>query len=309
MRRLAAIALLGLPACLLLTTPEQPWACETDADCHDGLRCRTLFRIARPTCVASDECGLDQDCRDHGALAWCQGGTCRQPECSADRECVPYRCVDHRLCGGYCYQSADCSPGAACVDKVCVRIPCKDPGPCEGGRCRDGYCATDCDVVGCESGFACYSGRCRCTADSTVCGVYACDKYTGKCQTSCAYGSDCAPGFSCVSGRCVRCSGTPLPCEKQTSCGLPGCTSVDRCGAGTLDCTKFNLYWCENVVGCWWADGCNGTAQCADQKASMCELLACKTTKGCTGTPLVKCREQSAVECSTIAGCANDATP
>lgn len=312
MRRLFALALLGLPACLLLTTPEDPWACTSDADCRDGQRCRSRVQRSWATCVNEDECGMDEHCRDFGGVwARCEGGLCRRPGCVADRDCAPYACKNHWQCTDTCTWAGDCAPGHSCVEHACAPTPCKDTTACDGGRCLDGFCTTDCDASGCASGFECSEGRCRC--QGTVCGAHACDA-NGLCRTPCDADWHCRKGFSCFGGKCLHCNGTPLPCEKQPSCTLPGCALVDRCGGGAIVCDGLSPFYCGLVKGCTWSGGkcTGGTLTCGDVAPDSCakfDWAGCALTKACAGTPTVSCRAQTPATCAEVRGCANDDKP
>lgn len=303
MRWVFAILLASLPACLLLTEPDVPWPCTTNADCSADTQCRFLYNNFTYKCVAPDACFKDNDCQDHGYGYTCASGTCLAPECATDAACAPFRCLGFN-CARTCGSDEQCASGYSCVGNTCVRTLCSGPTPCRGHHCSDGQCATSCNRSGCEPGYECRLDRCQCAPGSGVCGAYVCAG--GVCRTSCSINDDCATGYRCHSGSCVRCVGTPLGCANQPKCAVvAGCTASDLCEGGILDCATLSTTVCPIIKGCSVAgSACVGTASCADLTVASCSAFKpCAVGKSCAGTVIARCAEQPVAGCEGIAGC------
>jgi peptidoglycan-associated lipoprotein len=110
--------------------PKTP-ACETTADCKDGLACVNRQCVQ---CASAADCGDGQTCED---------GACKaKPECAADLDCP-----DGKVCQGgtcqACAQDNECGVAGKCVDGACQRAKpcqadddCADDEDCLGGVCQ-----------------------------------------------------------------------------------------------------------------------------------------------------------------------------
>lgn len=238
--------------------------------------------------------------------------------CASDLDCAEGSCLEG-LCVT-CRSSADCEPGATCLDGW--------PG---------GYCASPCEYVGTgeeginsgtptcpredlvcaqygEAGQVCLRG---CVADADCGSAYACTE-DGYCRPSCTADAQCGSGRSCAAdGTCQA---------GAAAAGSPGaaCTDDPQCtvGAGAL-CARAADGWpggtclssCADAVG--GADACPAETVCLifDQQtdSSWC-LQACASNFDCrpeyycqpvdgTGFCMARC-DASAVSFCTDAGLA-----
>ena len=102
-----------------------------------------------------------------------------------------------------CFETADCSSGAVCLDASCVRL-CATDEDCNDTslRCVEFVCqqpapALECDQP-CPSGTSCLDG---------------------ECLTSCAHSCECSSGQICEDGVCTALSPqTPRPCGTDCDC-------------------------------------------------------------------------------------------
>ncbi len=130
---LAAVALVGSFA--LTGCPKKKAktpACETAADCKDGLAC------IDKTCQL---CKADADCGDGMA---CKAGQCvAKPECSTDDDCGDGKVCKANKCTA-CAADAECGPGGKCQAGACARPKaCKSDEECEEDEdCVNGRCLT-----------------------------------------------------------------------------------------------------------------------------------------------------------------------
>ena len=125
---LVCLATVGLVASCK-KKPKTP-ACETTADCKDGLAC------VNRQCV---ECGSDADCGDGMT---CQDGACKaKPECDNDADCPNGGVCQAGACKA-CQADAECGVGGKCQAGACQRPkPCKVDEDCDDDEdCIDGRC-------------------------------------------------------------------------------------------------------------------------------------------------------------------------
>jgi hypothetical protein len=160
-------------------------ACETDADCEDGL-CLVSKHCSR-ACSASSQCpGPGWDC---GAETDGGPAHCLCTVTSATDKCNG-RDDD---CDGVIDEDAECDGAAQCVAGACA---CAAENQC-GTDCIDRrtdvlHCGT-CDHV-CAESEVCTAGACACAG--AVCGGTCFDTtsdsdHCGGCATSCQAGQEC----------------------------------------------------------------------------------------------------------------------
>ncbi len=113
--------------------------CRTDSDCMEHQVCDLDTGRCVPACRDADNDGFcaDEDCDDNdpaihpGAVDECDG---------IDNDCDG---VDEG-CGLPCSSDADCAPGEACFNGLCV-VPCRDDSECPAGQaCVGGVCQAGC---------------------------------------------------------------------------------------------------------------------------------------------------------------------
>lgn len=121
MRRLFALLLLGLPACLVFTEHDGPFRCGNDGDCLDGKVCRPLLGGRDyKHCAEPDVCSRNAECAYKGEGFYCADGRCKPQECATGSDtCAPYVCVDH-ACPTACEADGWCLDGHTCVDGACT---------------------------------------------------------------------------------------------------------------------------------------------------------------------------------------------
>jgi hypothetical protein len=142
-------------------------ACEEDADCCPGARCRSDIGLCFPVLLDAEyACDSSADCRDpaqrcletviggRDPLPTCVYETCDgDADCGFGRTCFRDRCVETAPCGG------SCPDGTACdvLSSKCVAVPEKADGcdaPCGGLRV-----IADPDTM---TGEACCEVTCAC---------------------------------------------------------------------------------------------------------------------------------------------------
>jgi MYXO-CTERM domain-containing protein len=178
-------------------------------------------------------------------------------------------------CNGLVDDGAQCGPGFACRNGVCVYDTCGPEIPCaEGFACVTGHCQlTGCGSgAACGPGEACNNGTCvdpnaglRCGPGSYPAG--------GFCTGGACYEAGCPSGQVCLGGACVAdaCSGIICPggtfcrqgdcvqacaflsCPAGQRCDLDGACVADPCAGKTCSPTQA----CVN--GSCVTDPCDGT--------------------------------------------------
>jgi hypothetical protein len=193
--------------------------------------------------------------------------------CGGDDEAPPVTITGSAQRGESCRVHADCTPGLACVGKVCsvgafgltptanecVSVECRSAEDC--CPVPPAACTTykqNCDA-GVTSYCSLYESQCVCTAAD-----WACEK--DKCIERCVTSSDCALGNSCVDSKCVECAtddecGTSFACKDQQC--VPKCTDNDECA-----------YFHECIDGTCVETGCKTDREC--QAATNNVLSACR---------------------------------
>ena len=173
------------------------------------------------------------------------GGTVN-PEPPGDAGCTGYVPEGER-----CAQSCECAtPGADCVDNVCIRTCTRDSECPEGSRCHEGRRQ-------CEKGPR-LGEMCR---DDFDCQASATCNAQQRCKTICNTDWGCPPDYRCApDGMCVNeCTGAPpetvgLTCETSLDCARCGfCVAsggVKQCRQPCLldrDCPGGATGACEQV--------------------------------------------------------------
>jgi MYXO-CTERM domain-containing protein len=219
--------------------------------------CRQIGTVTEERCD-----GVDNDCNamiDDGDL-------CAEPNVCIAGECRP-PCFE-----GGCAAAETCTSSGACIETVCLDVPCPPGERCSGGvcvgacegivcphgqQCIAGRCTDLCDVLTCAMGEVCVDGSCvpqcpcracaddeTCLADGscipTGCDIVICEEGyycdAGECFDACA-GAVCPQGQHCELGDCVE--GAP-PVDGGVPGGDSGVPGVDSgppvlADAGTLD--------------------------------------------------------------------------
>jgi hypothetical protein len=166
---------LALPACLLLTPPEdyKPGEeCEPGDTCVEGHYCATWSAEHRGVCTPDGRCAFDANCPE-GEFCHEDVGSCHPPECTE---------TDASACQGFRCQLDESSGDHRCY------TDCSDADWRDNVYCRDGYV---CDFSG-------YPSQCI----PRKCDGYAADP-DGVCLTTCEDNNDCERGFLCEVGQCV----------------------------------------------------------------------------------------------------------
>lgn len=105
-------------------------ACESNADCEDGLAC---IDGQCQQCSSDDQCGPGQAC---------QAGACvAKPECEKDADCPDGKVCKGGTCAA-CVADSECGPGGKCSAGACERAKaCSVDEDCEDDEdCVDGFC-------------------------------------------------------------------------------------------------------------------------------------------------------------------------
>lgn len=210
-------------------------ACQTDANCDDGLFCNGPELCIAGRCVAGDApCGCD--------------------------------CVEANDSCGECCSDMDCDDGDPCTLEQCVDFACQqelmdcdDADPCTVDRCVGGDCVHDPPT--CDDGLECTDDICdpatgECVFVSTCFEDEFCSEETGQCELNheCDTDADCPDdGLFCTGP--AWCTGFVRKCvypEENWEClvigpchedtdwcepwvSAPLCAGV--CGFSPPDCT------------------------------------------------------------------------
>lgn len=163
-----------------------------------------------------------------------------------------------------CATAADCDPGEACIDNVCIEAPCETNADCADGlECN--FATGDCVVPPCRS-------------DADCPGAQICDDATGECVIE----ADCPTCLSCESDE--DCGGRPWQCVSDGVSGFCTrvCASPEECPGNS---------GCFTVVGEGFAVCLNegaATAVCPDdyvcienEPIDLCEDVVCDVGETC----------------------------
>ncbi|MGI5861850.1 MAG: putative metal-binding motif-containing protein [Myxococcales bacterium] len=255
---------------------DSPGACVEAADCD----CQSLVR---------DDCEGAFECLA-GTCTW----TCREPACSADRDCPVGMvcepgpdCETGHLCVPGCHDGADCPAGQICERPACVTCPC--PGKCVD----EPACLTDAD----------------CPAE-TVCESTP-ERPERHCIPGCRDDRGCSAGETCVFGPCPECVG----CLCVGQCQPAGeCSSDEDCPRGSIcevgfDCERKCLPGaCRSNEDCGRGFECSPALPCVgcgcDLGACIPAAGGCQTNADCD--PGHVCGWTESCERACVPGCRSD---
>jgi MYXO-CTERM domain-containing protein len=235
-------------------------------------------------------------------------------------------------CNGLVDDGAQCGPGFACVNGVCVydacgpEIPCAEGYACVTGRCQVAGCGSG---AACQPGSTCSNGACVDPNAGLHCGPGSAPA-GGFCTGGACYEAGCASGQLCVGGACVTdpcgavlCPGGTfcrqgdcvqacafLTCAAGQRCDVDGFCVADPCAGTTCGPTQL----C--VAGSCVADPCAGVGcgrgqacrdgLCLDDPCSgilcpagQCQEGQCYAAGRAVGTPATAKAEASGCGCAT----------
>jgi hypothetical protein len=242
--------MLLLSACL-----EPGIECRSDADCTDGNRCDSKYRVCVSTCVDTlsdpNNCGsCGNVCpADPGGEAVCSNGSCALMCRAGYSDCGTQFCNDlssTASCGGSCVA---CNiPQASGIYNISSAGCCQTADAADNSC--DAFCSRGVGAENCSCRFVCAAGFADCDLDT-------------------AAGAD-------TNG-----------CEVQLSAGLPdGQGGYKHCGACNYNCEKLpnETTSCDGGV-CQW--DCNAlTRDCDLVRSNGCETpLNTNSNCGACGTP------------------------
>jgi MYXO-CTERM domain-containing protein len=180
---------------------------------------------ARTACEkGSDVCGAKQ-C-DGTTVASCASPVgsdvlCRTNSCVAGVQTLEAKCDGMGGCPAVVTKS--CAGFACTLDGLACETACTTADQCAAGyRCEGGLCVEP--TARCST-----DGRTSIAKDGaeTPCSPYSC-RTDGKCGTSCATSTECAPGNVCSSNVCV-----PTPTAAGAAEDSGGCSVATRSRAGS----------------------------------------------------------------------------
>lgn len=273
----------GATAGALLTMPAA--ACVTDADCDEGLVCKTE--------TYETDCAYEEDCPE--------GQTCEAPDCEPTIETYSYCDLPP------CQTDADCGEGRICKIETyeigCATAPCPEGEVCEEPACEpstetysycmDKPCASDTD---CAEGLICIQqtaqacsggasvscddeGNCTTTELEENCTTETYSYCGYRYQAECTQNEDCGPGFDCVPEQICWCTGAtgvgptgeagaasvpdePIPVETECGCEPTGrnqCELQELPCAADTDCPEGFSCQEDGATACWFnSDGTSG---------------------------------------------------
>jgi len=225
------VALLFIPACLLLAAPAfgQSAECSTDDDCADGQLCQKSVSTGGCTGTVDPVEGAPTtpdapdappaDCTSEPQVA--ETGYCYTPPtpCESDDECDEY------LSCAAAYDTGGCAVDSA-GNTTCAEV---DPTPAKYCSIASVACATDDD---CPREFECSEVMTACPAILCLEGDEDCvdtcepsgEKYCSPKRIDCADSADCPSAWSCVGNVVETCSGGgAVPSDGATTPGAdPG---------------------------------------------------------------------------------------
>ena len=262
----------------------------TDDACDSASGCTTASNTA--TCTDGNPCTVGDVCfkgackAGAGALECPAGGACQVGACDAATGCKLVAASD----GDACDDGDDCTSGDACQAGACA--PGKNTCECK----NDGDCASN-DL--CSGVHVCSANKCTvkpgtvvvCPASIDPCLTNECTPATGKCGPvaanegkSCAADTACTTGQACKGGKCV---GTSVLCPEKQCNAVSGCDPANGC----LYTFANKGLPCDDADLCTEQDNCNSVGQCVGlakkcDDGNGCTLDGCKSTVGCTATPV-----------------------
>ncbi len=233
-------------------------------------------------------------------------------------------------CDGVTDDDAQCGPGFACVNGVCVydacgpEIPCAEGYACVTGRCQLAGCGSGGQ---CPAGFTCRNGSCVDPNAGLTCGPGS-SPAGGFCTGGACYEAGCGGGQICLEGSCVAdpCAGVICPggtfCRQGDcvqACAFLACATGQRCDADGFcvadPCAGTSCGPTQTCVdGTCIADPCAGVGcgrgqacrdgACQDNPCAgilcptgQCQVGQCYATGSTAGTP--ETPETSGCGCTT----------
>ena len=204
--------------------PETEGTCLADGGCaNDALCVENLCTAVVETCQFDFQCSAGFSCANNRCRLLCGPDTsCPSGTACDDSLCQPVvgECVDSSECSdlktncveGICLRRCDegcdatievCDPEGFCRPRTSPdpQAPspfCRTDADCDGSRCVEGMCRTECDITAPAPDVICAShdGQVPLCGPDNLC--YA----ESETQSDCRMQSDCPDGEDCVDGRC-----------------------------------------------------------------------------------------------------------
>ena len=318
-------------------------ACEfpnNAASCDDGNACTLGDKCSGGECKGTGNpscCSKDSDCNDNNDctkdVCDTNTGLCSQDKnanngigCNADSSgCTQNDKCDAGVCkvgaSVSCLASEDACNGATCESTGLTSYLCKKVPKGTGFDCDDGkYCTTNdkCDAQG-----LCKGTQIDCSAASGGCITGSCDEAQDKCigepkpdGTGCnADSNGCTSGDKCMAGSCV--AGTAVDCQSGLGqCTLGSCKST---GNATYVCEtgpKPKSAACDDGFYCTVGETCDGSFNCGSGATRDCSSVADQCSVGTCDEGTDACKKASATDgqtcsdgdiCTTGDSCKNGA--
>jgi len=275
-------------SCRKFTKDEICEACGANTDCEVGEGDRPICRCkkdyignplqgCRRECESSRDCSAQQECVQFRCLAACREGACGEnANCQARNnraqcECPPDFLGDpNSRCYTECTRHDECSATQACVRFSC-KDPCREPDP---NVCGSG---ANCEVKN-------HKPICSCPRGFTGDPFQSCREFTKQdlCNPN-----PCGPGATCQPGNDRSGSDRPVcTCPKGyrgdplVSCTRGECENDSECSSSQA-CFNFK---CKDAC----LDACGINAQCK----ALNHGAICSCPDGYVGDALTACREQ-----------------
>ncbi len=201
-------------ACRKYRCTGQERECSRDSDCDDGDLC-TGETCDDGVCKSLAEPDGGACISGVGAPGRCEGGACREDQCSVDADCDDQNaCSADRCDAGLCaHVAADgaCDDGNAATD---------------GDTCSYGQCVGVVTVCDPKATICPGSGGCATMTCATSGGTGYCTAKASVDGAACDDGNAATAGDVCSAGTC-RGKSSDCTCAEGTLTALPGCTWGD----------------------------------------------------------------------------------